>query len=216
MKLIVGCGPKPVPEGWVGIDVNEDYLRRAREISPSTEVFYGDATNLPFEDDSVDELVCWEVLEHIEDKEKALSEFHRVSRPGAKLTLTTPMLHIEQELGRRSRNYQQSVVDTQHQFCVPPEETLSLIKRYYDLSRVWYAPEAYAYCRAIAPLLDEYDVRFNDAGDLVGENAKLVHELATRKQRRTSWFYRLVNRIRPYSATKSICIAGECRKPLAA
>jgi SAM-dependent methyltransferase len=216
MRLIVGCGPKPVPEGWVGIDINPDYVRQARSVSPSRDVFLGDATNLSFEDNSVDEIVCWEVLEHIEDKERAIQEFHRVSKPSAKLVLTTPLRHIEEQLSRISRNYRQSVLETQHQFCVSPEETLELIGGFYRIEKVWNAPEAFAYCYAVARLLDRHGVVFNDAGNLVGEHSDLVHQKALRRQRLTSWYFRLINRMRPFSATKSICLAATCAKHAAA
>jgi GT2 family glycosyltransferase/SAM-dependent methyltransferase len=50
----------------------------------------GDATLLPFADDSVDVVTLFDVLEHIADDGAAISEALRVLRPGGSLLLTTP------------------------------------------------------------------------------------------------------------------------------
>ena len=50
----------------------------------------GDITNLPFSDKSFDHIVASEVLEHIEDDQKALSELFRVLKPSGKIAVTVP------------------------------------------------------------------------------------------------------------------------------
>jgi SAM-dependent methyltransferase len=57
--------------------------------SPLADV-HADVTDLPFEDDSFDLIVCLHVLEHVQDDRKALAEFHRVLRPGGKAMLQVP------------------------------------------------------------------------------------------------------------------------------
>lgn len=49
-----------------------------------------DATSIPFEADTFDCLIANHVLEHIPDYRKALSEFHRVLKPGGFAVLQTP------------------------------------------------------------------------------------------------------------------------------
>lgn len=49
-----------------------------------------DACALPFKDGSFDVVICSEVLEHIPDHEKALSEMARVLAPGGTLALSVP------------------------------------------------------------------------------------------------------------------------------
>ena len=55
-----------------------------------TGVMRGDATSLPFPDDSFDAIVTSEVLEHIQDDVRALGEFARVLKPGGVLAATVP------------------------------------------------------------------------------------------------------------------------------
>ena len=44
----------------------------------------------PFETDSFDQVICREVIEHLEDVIKAMEEMHRITRPGG-------IVHIEGE-----------------------------------------------------------------------------------------------------------------------
>ncbi len=48
------------------------------------------AEELPFGDDEFDFIQCMEVLEHLHHPEKALAEFRRVARPGARLVVSVP------------------------------------------------------------------------------------------------------------------------------
>lgn len=53
-------------------------------------VLRGDATKLPFEDNTFDCVVTSEVLEHIQDDVNVISELHRVLKPGGSLGVTVP------------------------------------------------------------------------------------------------------------------------------
>jgi SAM-dependent methyltransferase len=79
------------PARLVGVDIAEDAVARARsEVGDSTEVVQGDVRDLPFEDDSFDVVVCFEVIEHIEGQDEALVELRRVLRPGGLLLISSP------------------------------------------------------------------------------------------------------------------------------
>jgi ubiquinone/menaquinone biosynthesis C-methylase UbiE len=79
------------PEGRVEIfDIQQEFLDhtilRAEERGLSNVVAtQGDATDLPFEDDSIDAVVLTAVLGEIPDRAAALREIERVLRPGGRL-----------------------------------------------------------------------------------------------------------------------------------
>jgi SAM-dependent methyltransferase len=52
----------------------------------------GDAYALPYADGSVDSILCWAVIEHLEFPERAVAEMHRVLKPGGLALLNTPFL----------------------------------------------------------------------------------------------------------------------------
>jgi SAM-dependent methyltransferase len=58
-------------------------------------VLRGDATRLPFDDNTFDCVVTSEVLEHIQDDVTAISELTRVLKPGGHLGVTVPTMWPE-------------------------------------------------------------------------------------------------------------------------
>jgi ubiquinone/menaquinone biosynthesis C-methylase UbiE len=53
--------------------------------------------DMPFEAASIDGVLCTEVLEHVEDPLRCLTEMHRVLKPDGKLCLTVPFFHHEHQ-----------------------------------------------------------------------------------------------------------------------
>jgi SAM-dependent methyltransferase len=51
-----------------------------------------DAYALPYADGSVDSVLCWAVIEHLEFPDRAVAEMHRVLKPDGLALLTTPFL----------------------------------------------------------------------------------------------------------------------------
>ena len=47
-------------------------------------------TNIPFDDNTFDRIICSHVLEHIEDDEKAISELYRILRPNGIALIAVP------------------------------------------------------------------------------------------------------------------------------
>ena len=83
---LAGAGARPV-----GADVAEAALERARDRHPELAFepvpFDGP---LPFADNSFDVVWASEVIEHIGDTARWLSEIRRVLAPGGRLLITTP------------------------------------------------------------------------------------------------------------------------------
>jgi ubiquinone/menaquinone biosynthesis C-methylase UbiE len=71
-----------------GIDLSAEYIRTAKELSKivkldnKTSFIQGDATNLPFDDNSFDVVWTQHVQMNIPDKKKFYSEMNRVLKPG--------------------------------------------------------------------------------------------------------------------------------------
>lgn len=99
--LDVGCGtgivarraaPQVADDGVVvGLDINEGMLDVARATAKERQLAIewrqGDATELPFADESFDVGFCQQALQFIPDPGAALREMHRVLAPGGRLVL---------------------------------------------------------------------------------------------------------------------------------
>ncbi|MGN8245664.1 class I SAM-dependent methyltransferase [Cellulomonas soli] len=76
----------------IGVDASLEAVTYARAhfSGSNVEFRHGDATAIPLEDDSVDVVVSFETIEHIDDYEKFLAEIDRVLAPDGILLLSTP------------------------------------------------------------------------------------------------------------------------------
>ena len=79
MKLNLGCGARPF-EGWHNIDLVSSEADQLVDLNDSW----------PFEDNSVEEVYCSHVLEHLDDVQFFMDEVHRVCVLGAVVTLRVP------------------------------------------------------------------------------------------------------------------------------
>jgi SAM-dependent methyltransferase len=95
--LEVGCGTGFVLTGLakftrlrlVGAEQYIAGLRYARERLPGVELIQLDATRLPFTG-AFDAIGAFDVIEHIDDDERALRSFHQALRPAGLLFLNVP------------------------------------------------------------------------------------------------------------------------------
>jgi len=86
--LDAGCGEGFVIErlnkDWaaefMGLDIEEDALKIAKEKNPQVSFQQASVYQLPFRDKSFDLVILSEVLEHLEDPAKALEEIKRVAK----------------------------------------------------------------------------------------------------------------------------------------
>ena len=104
--LDVGCGSKPyrtiftqVTE-YLGLELDTEKNRATQHAD-----LYYDGKTFPVADESVDTVLCNQVLEHVADPEEFLSEIHRVLRPGGTLILTVPFFWPEHEQPHDNRRY---------------------------------------------------------------------------------------------------------------
>ncbi len=74
----------------VGVDLIGSGLEKAHRLVPSARLLRADACDLPIVDASADAVVSANLLEHVPDDRKALREFARVLRPGARAVIVVP------------------------------------------------------------------------------------------------------------------------------
>lgn len=97
ITLDIGCGQKPYQSliyasKYFGIEVQSQENNALKK----PEVFYN-GTNLPFKHNSLDSIVTNQVLEHVFEPEKYLTEINRILKPKGKLLLTVPFVWDEHE-----------------------------------------------------------------------------------------------------------------------
>ena len=79
--------------GGLGFDVTSlemSELGVELQLKKGIHVVKGDATDLPFESNYFDAILCLDVLEHIEDDISALTEMYRVTKPTGKFLFSVP------------------------------------------------------------------------------------------------------------------------------
>lgn len=96
----IGCGVGVMSIMWAheghrvhGLDVNEALLglarQRASEAGLNVEFNLGSATNLPWENESMDVCIAPELLEHVVEWKACITEFARILKPNGVLFIST-------------------------------------------------------------------------------------------------------------------------------
>lgn len=93
--LDIGCGNKPFEkifepfiDSYIGLEYSPESGYRGNKAD-----FCGDAAFLPLADESIDTIICTEVMEHVPNPEKTVEEFYRVLRPGGTVITTAPFVY---------------------------------------------------------------------------------------------------------------------------
>jgi ubiquinone/menaquinone biosynthesis C-methylase UbiE len=120
--LDVGCGVgrsllemSHRPGYYIGIDWDRDDLRRGAywyqqmciegKAQGIVRFVHGDITQLPFEPETFDRVICTEVLEHVPKDRDVLAEIWRVLRPGGLVAVAVPDEVPERMLWRLAPHY---------------------------------------------------------------------------------------------------------------
>jgi len=92
----------------IGLDSSHEAIRWCREKNLG-EVRYGDVCALPFGDDTFDLVLATDIIEHVDDDGKALSELRRVLKPGGAAILSVPafpsLWGLQDEVSQHKRRY---------------------------------------------------------------------------------------------------------------
>jgi len=118
--LDVGCGTgfllKAAAEMRLetyGIDISDEGVKIAKQISPDSTIIAGNGENLWLPDEFVDYITCIGALEHFLDIERGVNEMVRVAKPDATLCIVVPNANfIYWRLKRSKGTEQQDINET--------------------------------------------------------------------------------------------------------
>ena len=123
IMLDVGCGEgrhifgimqqNPLMQ-CIGLDMDKKSLKKAEEgyayfktlSQAGAEFIIGSAYSIPLPNNSVDIVICSEVLEHLHEYNDAINEIYRVLKPGGKFYASVPASWPEKICWALSKDYQ--------------------------------------------------------------------------------------------------------------
>ena len=123
IMLDVGCGEgrhifgmmqqNPLMQ-CIGLDMDKRSLEKAEEgyayfktlSQAGVDFLIGSAYSIPLPNNSVDIVICSEVLEHLHEYNDAINEIHRVLKPGGKFYASVPASWPEKICWALSKDYQ--------------------------------------------------------------------------------------------------------------
>jgi len=89
LEVAPGLRPRLPIEGTQFVDISAPALTGLRDRG--AQAAFGEITALPFGSARFDLVCAFDIVEHVEDEDRALSELVRVARPGATLLLSMPL-----------------------------------------------------------------------------------------------------------------------------
>lgn len=95
--LDAGCGTglllRHLPQGAVGLDINPRAIAKAQKNAPNAAFVVGDIDNIPFPGNTVDTVLCVDVLDRLPNPDKAIAEIERVLKKDGILIGTIPSVN---------------------------------------------------------------------------------------------------------------------------
>lgn len=136
----IGCG-----EGFIanclslpavtGVDISKNALKIAKDRNQKYNFCMGSIYNLSFKRDSFDLAVATEVLEHLNEPEKALDEIRRVSKKYCILSVPNEPFFRTMNL-LRGKNLKRYGNDIEHVQNWRSGEFVSLVGKYFEILEV--------------------------------------------------------------------------------
>jgi SAM-dependent methyltransferase len=89
LEVAPGLRPRLPIEGTLFLDISVPAVAKLRERG--AQVVLGKVTCLPFADSSFDLVCAFDIIEHVEDDDGALSEVSRTAKPGGTIMISMPL-----------------------------------------------------------------------------------------------------------------------------
>jgi len=112
--LDLGCGSgygtnllsKSKADLLIGLDINHDGILHGAKFyrNDKTDFIQAEASMLPFRDETFDNIVGFEVIEHVSNSSRMLSEMKRVMKYSGRVLLSSPNKLISSPISKRSFN----------------------------------------------------------------------------------------------------------------
>lgn len=96
--LDIGCGSGVITrfisryfKNFIGVDISRNAIDHCNKMKGENEEYIcSNAERIPIEDESIDLVICSELIEHIKEYDRMLDEIYRVLKKEGVLLLTTP------------------------------------------------------------------------------------------------------------------------------
>jgi|TARA_B110000238_G_C16119287_1_gene436364 SAM-dependent methyltransferase len=97
--LDIGCGTKPYKKylkgNYKGLEIDNE---NKNEKNTDSEILFFDGKIFPLKNDSIDSVLCTQVLEHVEDPTLFFSEIKRILKKDGLILLTVPFVWAEHDV----------------------------------------------------------------------------------------------------------------------
>lgn len=103
MAEIIGYIPKEIK--YTGLDPSEFMINKIKSEHPDRKLLVGFSEELPIGNSSQDIVFSCQVLEHVSNPPKAISEMIRVAKPGGLILVTSPNLECPWSMPNAVRHY---------------------------------------------------------------------------------------------------------------
>lgn len=182
-SLVVGCGfssQRNLCKGQeiVAVDVDKEKIVHARQGDPQAHFLVSDGRFLPFRSDLFNDVVCIEVLEHIENYEGALLSIVML-RP-REIYLTFPTELKEKILMKMSKVYRERHWKTVHVAIVQLDQVVSILHKHGYGVEVDVRPGSMTLIRAMMSVVFDFfkfDYEIPETGLVSFEQEKLLYKV---------------------------------------
>ncbi|MDE2448340.1 MAG: class I SAM-dependent methyltransferase [Gammaproteobacteria bacterium] len=89
LEVAPGLRPRLPIEGTQFLDISAPAVAKLR--GRGAQVAFGKVTHLPFADGSFDLVCAFDIIEHVDDDDGALSEVSRAAKPGGAILISVPL-----------------------------------------------------------------------------------------------------------------------------
>ncbi len=120
--LELGCGEgrgvellAPLADSYTGIDKIKSITDTLSQKYPTYKFSDGVFPPFPYEDNSFQTIITFQVIEHVKEDEEFIKEIHRVLKEGGKALITTP--NIKMTLSRNPWHEREYTADQLEEMC---------------------------------------------------------------------------------------------------